>query len=526
VKRIYSAADNTRLRVHSRHAMCKQLADATPAHPSPQRVLESVFGHSSFRPGQLELLSAVLAGQDALGVLPTGGGKSLVYQIPARLLGGTTLVVSPLIALMKDQVDGLVRLGFEATFVDSTLSERQRHALNTAIRTGNVELVYAAPEALQGWLGRALMGADVKLVAVDEAHCISQWGHDFRPAYRQLACLKRYLGAAPVLALTATATPRVARDIVQQLRLVRPHVYRGSFFRSNLRLSAVRKGGTGAHGRRLPPVREAILRLATTRPGESGIVYCRSRHSAESTACFLRSQGCNASAYHAGLEPGQRSEVQNAFRDGQIDLVVATIAFGMGIDKPNVRYVIQRDLPHSIEEYYQQIGRAGRDGLRADCVLFYSSWELQDCQPAIAGQSTQPSKRARSSWAQMRDWVTHRGCRHQRLVAHFGEQIPLCGTSCDACAGAAALEARVTRYSEPTGFTQGAQLIERLKVLRRRLAAARRVPTREVFSDAALVEIAAHRPQTRGQLLRIAGFGPRRVALYAAPLLRLLGEEH
>ncbi len=491
---------------------------------APHRVLQSVFGLASFRPGQLELISAVLSGRDALGVLPTGAGKSLIYQLAARLLGGTTLVVSPLVALMKDQVDGLVRLGFRAAYVDSTLTASQRTTLGAAIRAGTMELVYASPEALGGWLRGVLSRAKVKLIAIDEAHCISQWGHDFRPAYRTLTRLKTDLGSVPVLAVTATATPRVAEDIIQQLRLAGPRFYRGSCYRSNLHLSAFPKGGMDGSGRRLGPVREAILDLLTARPGQQGIVYCRSRRSVDCTARYLRSHGCRAGAYHGGLGAVERNAVQTEFGSGELDLVVATVAFGMGIDLPDVRYVIHRDVPHSIEEYYQQIGRAGRDGRRANCVLFYSAWELERLGTPHGESFRQSPLRVPTPSAEMRDWIASPGCRHQRLAAHFAEETGRCATSCDVCVGGTAATIRQTSRAEHIGPSEHGVLLGRLQVLRRRLAAARRVPTHAVFDDAALRELAATRPQTRAALLRVPGFGSRRVALYASPLLDLLGE--
>ena len=351
---------------------------ARAASVSPEVVraaLKSIFGYDRFRPGQEEIISAVLAGRDCLGVMPTGAGKSLTYQIPARLLGGTTLVVSPLIALMKDQVDAMSEVGLRATFLNSSLTPDERRARLQGLWSGAYELVYAAPEGLEASVGWALGKTRLSLIAIDEAHCISQWGHDFRPAYRNLAGLKRRFGDVPVLALTATATPDVMRDIVDQLAMVAPAEYRGSFFRRNLQLSAYRKGGDaagegGAGGR--GGSRAAIRRFIHARAGKSGIVYCLSRKTTESMAEYLREHGVRAAAYHAGLPNDERARTQDAFRRDDIDVVVATVAFGMGIDKPDIRYVVHRDMPRSIESYYQEIGRAGRDGLPSECVLFYS----------------------------------------------------------------------------------------------------------------------------------------------------------
>jgi len=402
--------------------------------PTPEELLRSVFGYESFRPGQREVIEAVLAGRDAIGVMPTGSGKSLTYQLPARLLGGTTLVVSPLIALMKDQVDALSRRGYRATFLNSSVGPEERRARALAIRRGEVELVYAAPEGLEASAGGALAGARLTLIAVDEAHCISHWGHDFRPAYRNLAGLKARFGV-PVLALTATATAAVVKDIAEQLGMEAPLVVRGRFFRENLRLHAYKKGGEAA-GRSGVRTRDALLRLLEGRRGESGIVYCLSRKTTEETAAFLKRHGLRAVPYHAGLEPEARERAQDAFLAGKAEVVVATVAFGMGIDKPDVRFVVHRDMPRSIEGYYQEVGRAGRDGASSDCVLLYS-WADVLAWDRMLGDLAEPQARAQRQQArQMFRLAEEARCRQRELVAHFGERIQACGGSCDLCSGA------------------------------------------------------------------------------------------
>jgi ATP-dependent DNA helicase RecQ len=403
-------------------------AAAAPPAADPEGLLREVFGHDRFRPGQREIVSAILAGRDCIGVMPTGAGKSLTYQIPARLLGGTTLVVSPLIALMKDQVDAMARVGLRAAFLNSTLAPEERRERIRALRRGELELLYAAPEGLEASVGGALEGVPLALIAVDEAHCISHWGHDFRPAYRNLSGLRARFGA-PVLALTATATPEVIRDIAGQLGMRDPLLVRGSFFRPNLRLHAVKKGAG-------PRTRDAVVRFVRSRRGESGIVYALSRRSAEGIADDLRRHGVRAAAYHAGLDPETRTKVQDAFRAGAIDVVAATVAFGMGIDKPDIRFVVHHDLPRSIEAYYQEIGRAGRDGAPSTCLLFHSwvdvlSWDRlldgSDDPRAAAAQKRQARAMFRLAEAE--------GCRHAALVGHFGEVIGACRDACDRCAG-------------------------------------------------------------------------------------------
>src|SRR5437764_972056 len=297
--------------------------------------------------------------------MPTGAGKSLTFQIPARLLPGTVLVVSPLISLMKDQVDGLARNGFRATVINSTLDWETRRDRLRRLAAGEYELVYVAPEGREGGLRSFLGGVRVSLVVVDEAHCSSEWGHDFRPAYRRLRGLKHELGGVPSLALTATATRRVAGDIIRQLGMVKPDGFKGSFFRPNLVLTAHKKGDGGGS-------RKDLLAYVRRRAGESGIIYVLTRKNVESLAEFLHAAGVRAVPYHAGLEDAVRARHQDAFARDEVDVVVATIAFGMGIDKSNVRYVIHREMPRSIEGYYQEIGRALADAEGGPAYIVFS----------------------------------------------------------------------------------------------------------------------------------------------------------
>lgn len=498
-----------------------------PLDVTPEQVLESIFGYRSFRPGQKELINEVLTGRDAVGIMPTGAGKSITYQIAAHIFGGTTLVISPLIALMKDQVDGLAEVGLPATSLNSSLSPEVRRERVERIAAGEFRLVYAAPEGLEASVGQVLKRVHLSLIAVDEAHCISHWGHDFRPAYRNLSGLKSRFGNIPILALTATATAEVTRDIIEQLGLRTPALYRGSFYRGNLKLYSIAKGAPDDSGR-AQPVRKRITELVQDRQQDSGIIYCLSRKSTESLAEHLRSAGVQARAYHAGLEAAERSRVQEAFSKDELNVVVATIAFGMGIDKSNVRFVIHRDMPRSIEGYYQEIGRAGRDGLPSDCVLFYSWAEVVAYDKFAEDAPDSVAERIRQQSREMYQFAEATGCRHQRLVKHFGDRIAPCEHSCDQCDPIALFGARprggIQRraLAAPSGLKQQTDMLGRLKALRRQFADEKGVPAFVVFSDATLLELAAVQPRTEQEMLAVSGIGPAKLQRYGQAFLELL----
>jgi ATP-dependent DNA helicase RecQ len=390
-------------------------------------LLKQHFGFSSFRPHQEQIIQDSLLGRDVFALLPTGGGKSLCFQLPALTHTGLTVVVSPLVALMKDQVDALQTSGIAATCLNNTVGQAESRERLRRLHNGEYRLLYLAPERLMldGTIG-SLSRWNVRLIAVDEAHCISEWGHDFRPEYRQLAKLRPMFPDVPIMALTATATGRVRSDIVTQLKLREPSCFMASFNRPNLtyRVAPKSKGY------------DQLLDFVRNRPREAGIVYCASRAATEKLAERLTRDGMKARPYHAGLTPNQRNENQELFLRDEIRVVCATIAFGMGINKPNVRFVVHYDLPKNIESYYQETGRAGRDGLPSECLLLFNAGDAVK-QIRFIEEKPNPAERkiAREQLQQMVHYAETAECRRVELLGYFGEEWSdgNNGTGCGGC---------------------------------------------------------------------------------------------
>ena len=387
--------------------------------------LKKHFGYDQFRPLQREIIEDALTGRDVFVLMPTGGGKSLCFQLPALIREGLTIVVSPLIALMKDQVDALQTSGISATYLNSTLDREEAKARWRGLHHGQYRMLYVAPERLMldTFLERAL-NWDIAQFAIDEAHCISEWGHDFRPEYRELKKLRKHLPDVPIIALTATATERVRADVIKELQLRDARFYVASFNRPNLTYRVVPK--TAPY--------EQLLAFIRSRPNDSGIVYCASRKSTESLARNLNEDGVSAKPYHAGLTNVERTKHQDAFLRDDVRVITATIAFGMGINKPNVRFVVHYDLPKNIESYYQETGRAGRDGLPSECILLFRPSDVAKQLHFIDEKSEKEARIARAQLQQMVHYAETRECRRGVLLEYFGEKfLPQSCESCDNC---------------------------------------------------------------------------------------------
>ncbi len=391
---------------------------------SLQNVISRYWGYTSFRPLQQEAMEAVLAGRDSIVVLPTGGGKSLCFQAPAVVNSGLAVIVSPLISLMKDQVDTLVGNGVAAALYNSSLSPSEKADVVAGLRQGRYRLLYVSPERLVGEGSDGFISllslCDISFVAIDEAHCISQWGHDFRPEYRQLGRLRDALPGISLHAYTATATSRVRRDIATQLGLKEPLQFVGSFDRPNLIYRALPRA----------TLKKQLLDVLTRHRRESGIIYCTSRREVDALAAWLTATGITALPYHAGLSDQERSRSQDAFLSERADIIVATVAFGMGIDRSDVRFVVHAGAPRSLEHYQQESGRAGRDGLEAECLLIYSPADFMRWR-AMLEQNGELTDAARALLRQMERYASSVGCRHRHLAEYFGDRYGK--DNCAAC---------------------------------------------------------------------------------------------
>ena len=494
--------------------------------------LQEFYGYGSFRPQQRETIEHVSGGGDALVLMPTGGGKSLCYQLPAILSDGLTVVVSPLIALMRDQVTALQRAGANAQYLNSTLSPMESAQVERLVSDGSVKLLYVAPERVNTNRFRDLLERrNPSLIAIDEAHCISEWGHEFRPDYRELRRLTERFVDVPTVACTATATPQVQRDIVEQLDRPRMQTFFTSFMRDNLTLRIVPK-------RRA--MDQLVVRLKQLSAG-SAIVYALSRKNTEKAAADLRGHGVAAEFYHAGMNGAERRAVQDRFLSGETPVICATIAFGMGIDKPDIRLVAHLDMPSSIESYYQETGRAGRDGAPSECLLFYTKgvWHQR---MFFINQMTDETERERrvKRLRTMMSFCEQSPCRWSRILQYFGERPARerCG-HCDNCLGeeAGEVSARSPRavdpddppdppgQDEPTPLTAEEEgLYEALR--QRRLMLSRRdaVSAFVVASNRELAEIARRRPRTIAELIEIKGIRHRKAARFGQEFLDVVAE--
>jgi ATP-dependent DNA helicase RecQ len=522
---------------------------------SPENILQSVFGLPRFRPQQREIIEDVLAGHDVVCVMPTGAGKSLCFQLPAVMLGGLTLVVSPLISLMADQIAHLRKLRIPAMLLNSSqCSDEQRQAL-AALHNGYRGLLYVAPERFAApSFQKLIQKLRPNLFVVDEAHCVSFWGHDFRPEYMNLADVRKALGSPVTMSLTATATPQVRRDIVEMLGLRSPKMHVTGFDRPNLAYSC----------RRLESANEkddAVRRFLAARKDDGGIIYCSTRKAVEELSAFLEEEfrGRTICAYHAGMNVAVRKNNQARFMADPNSIAVATNAFGMGINKPNLRYVVHYNLPGSVEAYYQEAGRAGRDGTPATCLLFFSTRDLKTQEFFIdrIGENNEALKphdierlqdHSRRKLDAMWSYANKHRCRRRQILDYFGETTTITNCSCDACAHpppAQRWEApkpalKPTAYSPPskkgkkpikaplaTGpLNPQAELrFERLKRVRRQLADKHQWPAFCIMHDSTLMEVARRSPGSVRELAEIKGIGEKKAVHFGPAFLKVLAEE-
>ena len=537
---------------------------------NPHSILKKVFGYDSFRPGQEEIVSRLLAGQDVLAVMPTGAGKSICYQVPALLLPGITIVVSPLVSLMKDQVGALVQAGVAAAFLNNSLTDNQKALMLHRAREGWYKIIYVAPERLEmPGFQRFAQEREISMVTVDEAHCISQWGQDFRPSYLRIQAFVDSLPTRPVVgAFTATATAHVRDDIRTHLALRDPYEVTASFDRPNLYFATQRA---------LPSEKpRRLLELVLQEGNNAGIVYCSTTKQVDETARLLQSRGIRAAAYHAKLDADTRRQNQDDFLYDRVQVMVATNAFGMGIDKPNVRFVIHYNMPKDVESYYQEAGRAGRDGQPARCTLLYSGTDVRTIRFFIekemeadnglpADVKAEAARKAEERLKYMTFYSTTQDCLRGFLLHYFGEAAPKKCGNCSCCLAAeqeAQLQVEYSRRRaadnarrlEMQQYEKGKnnklrqqqeifaeyrrknrvdvmlndsdeKLLGKLFEVRKRLAAKQRVPAFNIFSDAVLREMAQKKPRDMDELIRINGVGEHPAMMYGKDFLRVIIRE-
>ena len=537
---------------------------------NPHSILKKVFGYDSFRPGQEEIVSRLLAGQDVLAVMPTGAGKSICYQVPALLLPGITIVVSPLVSLMKDQVGALVQAGVAAAFLNNSLNDNQKALMLHRAREGWYKIIYVAPERLEmPGFQRFAQERPISMVTVDEAHCISQWGQDFRPSYLRIKAFVDGLPSRPVVgAFTATATAHVRDDIREQLALQKPYEVTTSFDRPNLYFETRRA---------LPSQKpKELLDLVLKEGDNAGIVYCSTTKQVDETARLLQSRGIRAAAYHAKLDADTRRKNQDDFLYDRVQVMVATNAFGMGIDKPNVRFVIHYNMPKDLESYYQEAGRAGRDGQPARCTLLYSGTDVRTIRFFIekemeadnglpADVKAEAARKAEERLKYMTFYSTTQDCLRGFLLHYFGEAAPKKCGSCSCCLAAEQEAQLQVEYSRRRAADNARRLemqqyekeknnklrqqqeifaeyrrknrvnvmlndsdeklLGKLFEARKRLAAKQRVPAFNIFSDAVLREMAQKKPRDTDELIRINGVGEHPAMMYGKDFLRVIIRE-
>src|SRR3989339_1601282 len=482
-----------------------------------KKLLKKYFGYDQFRPLQEEIINNVVNKKDTFVLMPTGGGKSLCFQLPALKFSGITLVISPLIALMKDQVDNLKKNGISADFLNSTQSEKEQNEIGQKLKNNETKLLYVAPErlALPGFQ-EFLKTLNINLIAIDEAHCISEWGHDFRPDYRNLKILKNIFPGTPIIALTATATPRVQEDIVGQLSLQKAKIFISSFNRENLNISIINK----------EKAFNKLTNLLAEYKNKSVIIYCFSRNDTEKITEKLNKLGFNALPYHAGLNAEIRKKNQNMFIKDSINIMVATIAFGMGIDKPDVRLVVHYTFPKTLEGYYQEIGRAGRDGLPSECVMFYTYADTRKHEFFIDKMEDIKLKvRAREKLNEVINYAKLTTCRKRYLLKYFGEELKETNCcSCDVCMP----DKKIANFNiaahrtDKEDLDYNRELFEKLRALRKKLANEMNVPPFVVFADTALIEMSHYLPLNNRDFSGISGVGAKKLEQFGDTFLAVI----